>query len=236
MTRRWLAILCVGILLIDFANQSTWGQQTRASDSALFESIEEFSDAWNQQGWNQPAGRRQYLRTMQDDCWKARMAVLQTAANGDPDNVKTLLTALNHEDVGTRVVAAQAIGYCTGEFPVETLIEKIKSDESAAVRLYVIDSLAMHGVINIADRLGDWQASNRDVKMHLAYAYGRDGAKIKPKIVDTLRDFDLEQLDSAAVGQPAPEFEMSELNGESIKLSDYLGKQSVVLVFIYGDT
>ncbi|RJO59827.1 peroxiredoxin [Candidatus Parcubacteria bacterium] len=37
------------------------------------------------------------------------------------------------------------------------------------------------------------------------------------------------------VGQPAPVFELADENGKLVKLSDYLGRQPVVLIFYPGD-
>ena len=38
------------------------------------------------------------------------------------------------------------------------------------------------------------------------------------------------------VGAPAPEISLPATSGGEIKLSDFRGKKSVILVFVYGDT
>ncbi len=198
--------------------------------------IAQFKDEWNRTGWNQPPGGRQYLRALNDESWKARMAVLQAAAGGDQETVRLLVGALADDDVGTRVLAAQALGYTSGELPISPLIQQIQQDESTAVQLYLIDALAMQGVPDIAQRLGSWQPTNVDVRKHLNYAKERNGAKIETSIVETLRNFDVSQCGTAVVGEPAPEFKLQALNGETISLEDFRNKQAIVLVFIYGDT
>ena len=37
-----------------------------------------------------------------------------------------------------------------------------------------------------------------------------------------------------AVGRPAPDFELADVQGRKIRLSDYRGKKNVVLVFTRG--
>jgi hypothetical protein len=78
--------------------------------------------------------------------------------------------------------------------------------------------------------------TNRDVKMHIAYALDRKGSRIDAQVVDDLRNWDTDRIDSAQVGKVAPDFELPSLTGETIRLSDFRGKKPVVLVFIYGDT
>jgi peroxiredoxin len=40
----------------------------------------------------------------------------------------------------------------------------------------------------------------------------------------------------ARIGKPAPDFHLKSVDGKEIHLSQFRGKQAVVLVFIYGDT
>ena len=46
---------------------------------------------------------------------------------------------------------------------------------------------------------------------------------------------DPDTIDLAKVGQPAPDFTLQNATGKACTLSDFRGKKSVVLVFIYGD-
>jgi len=56
------------------------------------------------------------------------------------------------------------------------------------------------------------------------------------EIVARLAKWDASEMDQAEIGKPAPDFELADLTGKKIKLSDFRGKRPVVLVFIYGDT
>ncbi len=198
--------------------------------------LDRFAKSWDRLGWNQPEGRRQYLWSLDDDSWQQRIEFLQMVAAGDEKTVADLVETLNDENEGKRILAAQALGFCTAAIPVDVLIDKIKNDSSSAVKLYLIDALGMHGVTNIENLLGEWQPRDRDVRMHLSYAKERNGTKVKPEIVETLRHWDPANVSTARVGQPAPDFELENLTGSQIRLSDFQGERSVVLVFIYGDT
>ena len=51
-----------------------------------------------------------------------------------------------------------------------------------------------------------------------------------------LVEWDSKQINSAKIGSVAPDFQLANLSGTNYRLSDFRGKQAVVLVFIYGDT
>jgi hypothetical protein len=74
------------------------------------------------------------------------------------------------------------------------------------------------------------------VKRHLRYALDRDGAPLDRSVAEQLRRWDASGINTAQVGQLAPDFELPQITGESTRLAHYRGKQSVVIVFVYGDT
>ncbi|REJ87561.1 MAG: hypothetical protein DWQ34_15915 [Planctomycetota bacterium] len=78
--------------------------------------------------------------------------------------------------------------------------------------------------------------SNGDVLKHISYAVGRDGAVLEESVVETLRGWSAATIDSARIGEPAPEFELSSAQGGTVRLADFHGENAVVLVFVYGDT
>jgi hypothetical protein len=118
------------------------------------------------------------------------------------------------------------------------LLRAAAEDSEPVVRLYAIDSLGMLGT---EGEPIDWDAlakkqRNRDVKRHLTYIEQRAGQPVSPRTIDQLRDWDLAGIDTARLGQLAPDFELSSVSGEKIRLSDFRGTKAVVLVFVYGDT
>jgi len=60
-----------------------------------------------------------------------------------------------------------------------------------------------------------------------APAFGQLGPKDGAGLAPT-------DLDRVKVGQPAPDFTLTEMNGKQVSLSDFRGKKNVVLVFYRG--
>lgn len=56
-------------------------------------------------------------------------------------------------------------------------------------------------------------------------------AQLGPKDGSGLAPTDLERV---KVGQPAPDFALTNMDGKQVSLSDYRGKKNVVLVFYRG--
>jgi len=153
--------------------------------------------------------------------------------------VPTLVATLKDGTVSERILAAQALGYLPADKTAQTALwTAAQSDQDPAVRLHVVDALGMQGATS---DFADWNAlrkreSNSDVKKHIGYAIERDGKPVEPSIIQSLKNWDADKLDSAAVGKPAPDFELQAANGEGVRLGDFRGKKAVVLVFVYGDT
>ena len=161
----------------------------------------------------------------------------QLVAQGD-DAVPALTEGLKSESIPVRILAAQALGYLPAATVAESLLTAAKSDPVPAVRLYAVDSLAMQGK---TEGRVDWEAMlrnerNRDVRKHIGYAKIRAGEPLDPQVVRDLLAWNSQRMNTAQVGEPAPEFRLKSATGEQFQLSDFRGKQAVVLVFIYGDT
>jgi hypothetical protein len=230
---RSLSVVACAIVMIAGttvrANDLTPGE--KASPPEL---LEQFNAAWDESHWT-PNG---YMLKADDPGWKIRMRVLRGLVAHGPAAGPVLLNALQSDSTPERILAAQALGYFSLPDAAERLLAAAKSDPSAAVRLYAVDSLGMQGATQLKI---DWQRllkdeSNRDVRKHINYATERKQQALNPAVTRKLIDFDVGQIDSARVGQPAPDFALVSANGETVRLKQFRGKKAVVLVFIYGDT
>ena len=206
----------------------------------LTKPLEEFSRSWKDEDW-QPSGKgpfTQYLRPENDAGWQVRMKTLQAMVGGGRESIELLLERLREGGPAERILAAQALGFFGSHVPRESLLQAAKGDEEAAVRLYAVDSLGMLGGADLTRELTelDKAEKNKDVKRHIAYALERQEIGLDPQVVQELRGWDAGRINTAKTGEPAPDFELSAVTGEKIRLSDFRGKQAVVLVFIYGDT
>jgi len=202
--------------------------------------IKSFSTQWDDTAWNGfGSGRtKAYIRPMDDEGWKARMHALAGLVSAGQKSVEPLIDLLSHGKPAERVLAAQALGYLAAEVPSGPLLAAAQDDAEAAVRLYAVDALGMQGNASLhgsLEKLLETESSG-DVKKHIGYALARGEHGVDRQVLEQFVRWNPKTLDSARLGKQAPDFALPSLDGETIRLSDFRGKQAVVLVFIYGDT
>lgn len=207
-----------------------------AQDSDASELLQQFTESWNAEKWENNFRGVNYMRTTGDDGWKLRMKTMQSLIEGGKNSIKALEENLRNENTPTRILAAQTLGYLAPHANIETLLQIVKNDADPAVRLYAVDAIGMSG----KDQDVDWtelakSERNRDVLKHMNYAKERQHAPVEESVVEEMTNWDLDLLDTAVVGKEAPDFTLQSVEGESFTLSELRG-QPVVLVFIYGDT
>ncbi len=200
--------------------------------------LNDFATSWDDKAWEKEfrTSAEKYMRATGDRGWHLRMAAIQQLVALGDEGIPALVKALQSENPPTRILSAQTLGFLGDKVPLEPILDAIRNDESPAVRLYAVDSYGMLGG-NLRD-LNDLLAAekNRDVKLHIKYAVEREGSKLDPAVAESLKHWDAKTMDSARVDELAPDFALSTVEGEKIRLSDYRDKSNVILVFIYGDT
>lgn len=210
-----------------------------AEPVATMVSLERFEKAYDDAVWVPATGRlARYLRPADDLGWKARMTAFATFARQGDEAVMELTQGLESESAPVRALAAQSLGY-VGAPPVSSRLAKImESDPDPLVRLYAADSLGMLGGQEyeaLLKRLIETE-TNSDVKRHLQYALDRQTSLLNPADRNVLKRWNPNQLDTARLHELAPDFQLTSVDGQTIQLSQYRGQQSVILVFVYGDT
>ena len=196
-----------------------------------------FAEKWEDAKWEKEFRNRTYMRATGDEGWKSRMQIMQQLVAGGKNSIAALEKHLTNEDTETRILAAQTISYLAQHASLEKLIEVAKTDADSCVRLYAVDAIGMSGKgLEV-----DWKdlakgQRNRDVLKHINYARERKDQAVPDSTVSQLADWDLNRMDSAKVGELAPDFNLNTVDGQEMKLSDFRGKSPVVLVFVYGDT
>ena len=201
------------------------------------ELIAAVTKGWDASKWGKEFRGKTYMRPAGEPGWKLRMATLRSLVLQGQEAVPALTSALDSKHAPTRVLAAQALSYLAPTADLKRLRKTLTEDKDMAARLYAVDALGMSG----KGKMFDWakiakSQNNRDVNMHLKYAQERGGNAVSGKVIETMKKWKPSQMDTAKVGSPAPDFRLKTLEGKEVALSDFRGKQPVVLVFIYGDT
>ena len=220
--------------------QSTQVQAKETSNDRKMDTenvLAKFSKAFDESKWEKDFRGKNHIRAIGDTGWKVRAETLKQLVAGGEASIPALEKALSDKDAPTRILAAQAIGYLAPMADIEMLTEVAKTDTEPAVRLYAVDAIGMSG----KGKDVDWDAltkneKNRDVLKHISYAKSRGAEGVEKSVTASLAAMTNESIDSAKVGQPAPEFTLNSVDGTKFSLSQFKGKQPVVLIFIYGDT
>lgn len=198
-----------------------------------------FARHWNDSNWTERFGQFSggYMRARDDQGWRARMWTFQALVAAGQKSVPVLLDRLSNGSSPERILAAQTAGYLLEHMPFDPLHDALRKEPDPAIRLYLVDSIRMLGY---SARV-DWDAiakteSNRDVRRHISYAQQQGAASLDKSVIDTLVHWAPSSIDTAVVGQPAPDFELPTITDQKVRLSNYRGRKHVIVVFLYGDT
>jgi hypothetical protein len=169
--------------------------------------------------------------------WKVRMEALVRLARAGPAVVPVLTEALHKGPPSTREFAAQALVHFA-EPSARPALERALADPTSGVRLYAIQALSMLGRLEWTKRHEQILSNDPNfwsVRTMMAAALARDDRPNPAQLRELLADYDLRRLDSARVGDMAPDFTLTDFSGKAYRLSQFRGKKTVVLRFILFD-
>ncbi len=192
------------------------------------EVIETFRQAWG----HQPG----VMRPLDDEGWKARVTALCELVELGPKAIPALAAALDDKDAEVRALAAQTFGFLGEASTAEKLDQLLAEDSDPSVRLYAADALGMIGGMKskpLYEQIAK-EDKNKDVRAHVLWALARNGEGPSPEMRKLCEEFNLDGIDTARLGEPAPDFTLTGVQSEVHRLSDLRGKKAVVLTFIYG--
>jgi HEAT repeat protein len=169
--------------------------------------------------------------------WKVRMGALVGLARLGPAAVPVLVEALEGGQPTTREFAAQAL-VLFADAKTRSALERALADTKPGVRLYAIQALNMLGPLPRTKENQRILTSDPDfwgVRPMMAAALERADRPNQAELQKALADYDLSKMDSARVGELAPDFTLTDFTGKSYRLGQFRGKKAVVLRFILYD-
>jgi hypothetical protein len=163
--------------------------------------------------------------------WKDRVAADYDVINSA--DLISLRAALKDENPFVRAIAAYALGVRGDKTSADALAELVTNDTEYVVRIRAVEALAllkMRGdVIELALQDPDpgvpfvAQLVAGQLKSDIDYA-----AEIRQAYAGGI---DREEMGSAVVGKPAPDFTVLTIDGEPFQLSSVLGKKPIAIYF-----
>jgi HEAT repeat protein len=169
--------------------------------------------------------------------WKVRMEALVSLAKIGPPAAPVLVEALKDGRPATREFAAQAL-VLFADANTRPALERALADPKPGVRLYAIQALSMLGPLPRTkenERILKGDPAQEGVRTMMAAALERADRPNQAEFRKALADYDLSKMDSARVGELAPDFTLTDFTGKTYRLSQFRGKKTVVLRFILYD-
>jgi HEAT repeat protein len=170
-----------------------------------------------------------------------RMQVAVALARVGPDAVPPLMEAMKKGALQTRLLAGEMMELLVepGKVDAKTRaeLERNLEDPEDFVREFSIRALWRLGVLDkvkLARQISEKDPS-RDIRRVTAAALNGELGNYAPQIRKALRQFDPAAFDSARLGQPAPDFSLIDTAGKSVRLSQFRGHKTVVLLFLAED-
>jgi len=168
--------------------------------------------------------------------WMFRMEALVRLAQIGSGAAPVLIEALQDSKPTAREFAAQAL-VLFADSTAKPALERALADPTPGVRLYAIQALSMLGPLPRTkenERILTQDPTIYGVRPMMAAALERADRPNLAAMRKALAEYDLRNLDSARLGQTAPDFTLTGYSGKTYRLSQFRGK-TVVLRFILFD-
>ncbi len=169
--------------------------------------------------------------------WQDRTRALVDLARGGPDVVRPLGAALGHDSPRVRGFAAHALALLATPDARPALASAL-ADPEQAVRINAVRALSLLGRLELSEQQrealerndGHWWGPN-----YIQAALGRGDAADRAALRKALAGYDTARIDTARLGQTAPDLELRDASGRLYRLSDYRGRKVVALEFDSGE-
>lgn len=176
---------------------------------------------------------------LEDQDWRVRILAVRDLVQLGLPAMPGLLQGTENTNAHVRQVAAMTMGIIRATNAAPALEKLLRQDQDEVVRSQAAVSL---GQIGLRRSLTTVQAAqkddaSRDVQhqAELAAYSIEHGKSAAPDLMRAWAGLDEGKFGRLQVGQPAPDFELSDTEGRRWRLTDFRGKQAVVLIWVFAD-
>ncbi len=177
------------------------------------------------------------VANLQDDDWRVRTLTIRDLIRLGEAAVPQIAAHLRDDNPHVRQVCAMVLGILRAASAAEALEERLVADLDPVVRSQAAISLGEvgQGLSALRERLEN--DPSRDVQHQCELAVYRiaQGIKPTPERVSQYAALDESAFETIKVGQLALDFALPDTNGKTWRLSDFLGKRKVALIWIFAD-
>lgn len=171
-----------------------------------------------------------------DPDWKLRTLAVRDLVRAE--NLRALIAGLIHDDPDVRYLSAMALGIRKEAAATPTLAKLLATDPHSTVRSQAAIALGQIGdeaALPALRRAND--GDDRDVTHQAAIAIHaiKSDQPATDALAEAWRALDPATFATARVGEPAPDFTLTDTDGRTWKLSDLRGKKAVALIWIFAD-
>ena len=166
-----------------------------------------------------------------EEGWKDRVAADYDVINSA--DLTSLRAALKDGDPFVRAIAAYALGVRKDEASAAALAELVKNDKEYVVRIRAVEALAL---LKMKPEVIEAALKDRDAGVPFVARLVAGQLKSEIDYAAQIRQayaagIDREEMGSAIVGKPAPDFTVLTIDGKAFQLSSVLGKKPIAIYF-----
>lgn len=185
-------------------------------------------------GLNKPG-----VASLADDDWKVRTLAVRDMVRAGAEAEPALIEALQDDHVQVRYLSAMALGIRRSAAAAPSLEEALRKDREVTIRSQAAAALGQIGRKSSlpALRAVMQQETSGDVlHQSLMAIHGiEQNQPATPELAEALASLDEASFGIAKVGEAAPDFTLPDTAGQRWRLSDFKGKQNVLLVWVFAD-
>jgi len=168
--------------------------------------------------------------------WRVRTTAVRDLVRLGPAASDSIADALTHDNPHVRQVGTMALGIRRAETAVKPLTDCLQTDPEPYVRAHAALALGQigHGEAVVEAHLEAEEHPDVCHQCRLALDRIQKGAVVEPDVAERFAALDDAAFGRVEEGDPAPDFELEDTEGQAWRLSEARGK-TVVLLWIFAD-